>query len=463
MKESTGTGSGGAREPIGFVGLGAMGAPMARWLLSRGYDVIVSDLNGKAVEDLVNHGARAAATLTELASAASTVFTCLPSLGALRKVALGPEGLQHGTSISTLVDFSTTGPAFARELGAALAARKIDLLDAPITGNVVTAGNGKLGIMCSGPSATFGRTRPVLEDLASTALLYLGEENGRAQTLKLLNNLLSATGMAVACEAMILGVKAGLAPEAMLEAINASDASSSATRNKFARSVLARRFDFGARMAITAKDTSLAVGVVEELGVPAWIARRVQQIWGFAASQGGAERDGTSLITYLEPWAGIEVEGGRPAQATDSPGAARLMERLVGAVSATLLAVACEAFVAGSKAGLDPITMTRILGIETGRNFASSHVLPEQVATRKFAYGKSLGAALSDLDFVADEARRLGVTTWVLDGTRALYRLAAGLGRGGEDMSRLATYYEAWAGAEVRIPPSCHEEQGGRA
>ncbi|MPS27424.1 hypothetical protein E2I21_11400 [Alcaligenaceae bacterium SAGV5] len=129
-------------------------------------------------------------------------------------------------------------------------------------------------------------------------------------------------------------------------------------------------------------------------------------------------------------------------------------------VSATLLAAACEAFVAGAKAGLDPITMTRILGIETGRNFASSRVLPEQVATRTFAYGKSLGAALNDLDFVADEARRLGVTTWVLDGTRSLYRLAAGLGGGGEDMSRLATYYEAWAGAEVRIPAPGDQKQG---
>ncbi|MPS54860.1 NAD-binding protein [Pigmentiphaga sp.] len=461
MKEATGTGRADrAAGPIGFVGLGAMGAPMARWLVSRGHDVIVSDLNHGAVADLVGRGARTASTLKGLASEASTVFTCLPSLRALREVALGAEGLQHGTRISTLVDFSTTGPAFALELGAALAARKIDFLDAPITGNVVTAGNGTLGIMCSGPSAAFERARPVMADLASIALLHLGERNGRAQTLKLLNNLLSATGMAVACEAMILGTKAGLDPAAMLEAINASDASSSATRNKFARSVLTRSFDFGARMAITAKDTSLAAGVVEELGVPAWIARRVQQLWGFAASQGGAERDGTSLITYLEPWAGVEVGGGRVAEAGAATGQAQWMDRLVGAVSATLLAAACEAFVAGAKAGLDPITMTRILGIETGRNFASSRVLPEQVATRTFAYGKSLGAALNDLDFVADEARRLGVTTWVLDGTRSLYRLAAGLGGGGEDMSRLATYYEAWAGAEVRIPAPGDQKQG---
>ena len=129
------------------------------------------------------------------------------------------------------------------------------MLDSPITGNVVTAGNGKLGIMCSGPLAAFRHAEPVMRDLASVVVLYLGDETGRAQRLKLLNNLLSATGMAASCEAFILGVKAGLDPETMLEIINFGEASSSATRNKFPQSILPRRFDFGARMAITAKDT----------------------------------------------------------------------------------------------------------------------------------------------------------------------------------------------------------------
>ena len=159
-----------------------------------------------------------------------------------------------------------------------------------------------------------------MRDLASTIVLYLGEETGKAQTLKLLNNLLSATGMAASCEAFILGVKAGLDPQTMLEIINAGDASSSATRNKFPRSVLPRRFDFGARMAITVKDISLTVKEAEDLGVPMWIAQSVRQVWKYAASQGGSEKDGTALITFLEPWAGIEVRARTEAIPTSRSG-----------------------------------------------------------------------------------------------------------------------------------------------
>ena len=206
-----------------------------------------------------------------------------------------------------MLDFSTTGADFARHLAAQLSSRGIALVDAPITGSVVTAGNGGLGIMCSGPSAAFARVEPLLRDLARAVVLYLGERSGRAQTLKLLNNLLSATGMATTCEAVLVGFKAGLDPWRMLEVINAGDASSSASRNKFAKSVLPRRFDYGARMAITAKDTSLTVGECEALGVPMWVGQAVRQVWNVAASQGGAERDASSLITFLEPWAGVEL------------------------------------------------------------------------------------------------------------------------------------------------------------
>jgi 3-hydroxyisobutyrate dehydrogenase-like beta-hydroxyacid dehydrogenase len=437
-----------------------------------------------------------------------------------------------------------------------------------------------------------------MADLANTTLLYLGEQNGKAQTLKLLNNLLSATGMAASCEAMILGVKAGLDPERMLEVINAGEASSSATRNKFPKSILPRRFDFGARMAITAKDISLTVGEAEDLGVPMWIGQAVRQIWKYAVSQGGAEKDGTSLITFLEPWAGVQVKaanvarsaaaegspqkierprfviacesavtdavarqlaargwdargdnqgprsctivavtpgctpaqfraalppasdghcivlnaclmrtdeaeriaqalaqeghgyvdallsgparqvacgeatvlasgeaafvdaaipllealGKRVSRVGDMAGQAQLMHQITGSLAATLLAASCESFVTGAKAGLDPLTMTKILGIETGRNAASAHIIPEQVATRRFDHGKRIGESLRELSLLSEEASRRGVTTWILDRARLLYGLAAQMGSPEDDMTRLATYYERWAGTQVRTP-----------
>ena len=588
----------GLTEPIGFIGLGAMGSPMARHLAGLGYRLLVHDVNPRAVQSVVDCGAQAIASPKTIASAAKLVFTCLPSLEALREVALGKDGLHAGDAIGTYVDLSTTGANFAREMAAALRQFGIMMLDSPITGNVITAGNGKLGIMCSGPLAAFRHAEPVMRDLASVVVLYLGDETGRAQRLKLLNNLLSATGMAASCEAFILGVKAGLDPETMLEIINSGEASSSATRNKFPQSILPRRFDFGARMAITAKDTSLTVKEAEELGVPMWIAQSVQQVWKYAVSQGGGEKDGTALITYLEPWAGVEVRarggavpprrvdaiasrrvdghvvvceertlealarrlrvqnwsvavagedaakradctlvavpagtdpagmlislrpadshartivnaclmpsthavelsralsergeayldalltgshrdiesgvaallasgsnaafeqakplleaiGGRVFYVSEKPGAAQLMQQINGSLFAILLAATCESYVAGAKAGLDALTMTKILGIETGRNAASARIIPEQVATRKFNHGKRIEEAYRELSFASDEARRLGVTPWILDKARLLYGLAAKLGSPNDDVTRLITHYERWANIEV--------------
>jgi 3-hydroxyisobutyrate dehydrogenase-like beta-hydroxyacid dehydrogenase len=574
-----------SRDHVGFIGLGAMGAPMARHLARSGVPVLVYDINPKAVRSVVECGARAVAHPRAIADRARLVLTCLPSFDALRAVVLGKNGLQGGRAIKTYVDCSTTGAGFAREMAAALKPAGIAMLDAPITGNVITAGNGKLGVMCSGSAAAFRDARPVLQRLAGAMVLYIGPQQGKAQTMKLLNNLLSATGMAASCEAFILGVKAGLDPRVMLDVINAGEASSSATRNKFAASVLARKFDFGARMAITIKDITTAVQEAEELGVPMWIARAIREQWHYAISQGAYDRDGTSLITYLEQWAGVEVRtpavapaeaprgydkllikknifvcgenlrellAGRlkpragsactvvgvtprlsvaaqieaqlrarsrrrvinlcPIAANDAralaalaekhghgyldapltgtlaearrgalmvlvsgdpahyetllplfkclgervfhvdtrPGMAQFMHQINGVLFATLFAVTCEAFVAGAKARLTPQVMTRVMGIETGRNVASAHIMPTQIVTRRFRHGKCIAEALQELDALSAEAARLGVTNWIFEKTRLLYRLAANLGSANDDITRLVTHYEAWAKAEVR-------------
>ncbi|PMS38604.1 hypothetical protein C0Z20_01675 [Trinickia symbiotica] len=596
---------------IGFIGLGAMGAPMARHLARQGYRLFVHDFNRSTVDSVVQCGAQAVRSAREVADRCSIVLLCLPSLPAIRDVVFGDAGVAGGAAVRVVVDFSTTGADFARETAQRLAARGIALLDSPITGNVTTAGNGKLGIMCSGPRAAYENVAAVMATLASAMVLYLGEESGKAQTLKLLNNLLSATGMASTCEAFILGVKAGLAPRRMLEIINSGDASSSASRNKFARSVLPRRFDFGARMAITAKDISLSVEEAQGRGVPMWVGQAVQQIWKFASTQGGYDRDGTSLITYLEPWAGIEVfspdeepscrisftepahrplvlicaeadmrvlaerlvasgysgredeearhnirlrlpyaarvtvtllsvaedESGesisvRIAEAAraeaavvnmcpmarkkaidirallgaetgycdalhtgthrdiaagdgvmivggeesaiqaaghalvnlcrdafrigSTAGAAHLMLDIHTSLFATLLAVTSEAYVAGVKAGLAPEQMAKIMRIETGRNAASSRVLPLEVATRKFNYGFSLGDTSARLTAATNEARQLGVTTWIFDKVRGLYGLVQACTDATHDVTTVAQQYERWAGVEVRSAGSTH-------
>lgn len=279
---------------------------MARHLAALGLPLLVYDINQRAVQSVVDGGAQAAASPKAIASAASIVFTCLPSLAALREVALGEDGLRAGRAIKTYVDLSTTGSQFAREISAALKRAGITMVDSPVVGGPEMAADGTLGIACSGPRAAFRKAEPILKQLGCV-VAYIGATAGQAQTMKVLNNLLSQTGMAASCEAFILGVKAGLDPDIMLEIINSGEASSHATRKRFPRFILPRSFDAGVRMAITFKDITLCVKEAEELGVPMWIGQTVRQLWAYAISQGASENDGTTLITYLEPWAGVEV------------------------------------------------------------------------------------------------------------------------------------------------------------
>ncbi len=283
---------------------------MARHLARRGVPLLVHDLNTRAVQSVVDCGARAAASPKAIASQARLVFTCLPSLTALKEVALGKDGLCAGRAIRIYVDLSSTGAPFAREMSEALKPYGITMLDSPITGGGVknAAEQGMLTIMVSGPRAAFRHAESVLRQLGNI-VVYIGGKTGQAQTVKLLNNMLVAGAMSASCEAFILGVKAGLDPEVMLEIINSGEASSSSTRNRFPRAILPRSFDFGARMAIANKDTQLFLKEAEALGVPVWVARAARQVWAYAISQGASERDSTTLITYLEAWAGVEVRG----------------------------------------------------------------------------------------------------------------------------------------------------------
>jgi 3-hydroxyisobutyrate dehydrogenase-like beta-hydroxyacid dehydrogenase len=146
----------------------------------------------------------------------------------------------------------------------------------------------------------------------------------------------------------------------------------------------------------------------------------------------------------------LQAIGSKVFHVGKRPGAAQIMHQINGSLFSTLLAVTCEAFVAGAKAGLPPETMTRVMGIETGKNAASARIIPEQVATRKFKHGKLIAEACRELTLMSDEARRQGITIWIADKVRQLYGLAAQLGRPQDDITRLITHYEKWAGVEVK-------------
>jgi 3-hydroxyisobutyrate dehydrogenase-like beta-hydroxyacid dehydrogenase len=207
--------------------------------------------------------------------------------------------------VRTLIDLSTTGPRVAAAVAAGLKDREIAWVDAPVSGGVNGAVKGTLAVMVSCERRLFVRLEPVLKNIGK--VFFIGEQPGMGQTMKLINNMLSAAAMAVSCEGIVMGAKAGLDPAVMIDVINAGSGMNTATRDKFPKSILPRTFDFGFATGLMYKDVKLCMDEADALGVPMWVANAARQVWSVANTQLGADSDFTSVIKCVEQWAGIEV------------------------------------------------------------------------------------------------------------------------------------------------------------
>jgi 3-hydroxyisobutyrate dehydrogenase-like beta-hydroxyacid dehydrogenase len=294
---------------LGFIGVGRMGGPMARRLIEAGYALTLFDTSEAALKPLVERGAEAAASPEAVASAAETVLVSLPTPDIVRQVALGPGGVASGTRVKTFIDLSTTGPRMAATIASSFAERGIAAVDAPVSGGVGGAVKGTLAVMVACERGLFQRLTPVLETFGK--VFFIGEKPGMGQTMKLVNNLLSAAAMAVSSEAVVMGVKAGLDPTTMIDVINAGSGMNTATRDKFPRAILPRSFDYGFATGLMYKDVKLCLEEADALGAPMWISSAVRQLWSVANAQLGPETDFTTVIQLLEKWAGVEVKGRR--------------------------------------------------------------------------------------------------------------------------------------------------------
>jgi 2-hydroxy-3-oxopropionate reductase len=298
-----------AKRTIGFVGVGVMGQPIASHLIGKGHEVIVYDRSDAAVRAMVEAGAKAGTSSRDVADRASVVFTSLPSPAVFTEVLTGEGQLKDGKAVKVIVDLSTVGSRATRNAAKALAEKKIDLVDAPVSGGAGGARAGTLAVMVAGPEAAVAEVKELLEVFGK--LFMVGPEAGQAQLLKLLNNMLSSTAFAITSEAFVAGVRGGLDPQVMMAAINAGSGRSGASQDKFMKQVLPGTFDFGFPVSSVCKDIGLAVEECEALGVPMWIGNTVRQLWNFAGKQDGMQRDMTELVRSIEDWA----EGTGPQKA----------------------------------------------------------------------------------------------------------------------------------------------------
>ncbi len=289
-------------ERIAFIGVGRMGGPMAGRLLAAGHQVSVFDFSAPSVAALVAQGARAGTSAADAARNADIVMASLPSPAAVRGLA---TDLAAVPGIKVFVDLSTSGPAASQAVATTLQPAGIAAVDAPVSGGVKGAAAGTLTLMISGPGAAVARVQPLLQVLGK--VVVVGEKPGLGQTLKLANNLMSAASLAIASEAMAMGVKAGLDPAVMLEVINASSGRNSATQDKIPKHVLNRKFDFGFANALSFKDVRLCLEEAEGLGVPMVVGAAVRQMLSITQQVCGPDADVTDMIKVHEEWAGCRI------------------------------------------------------------------------------------------------------------------------------------------------------------
>ncbi len=297
---------------VGFIGIGKMGAPMARRLLTHGYELFIRDIDDAAVLPFKGQArVRICGSPREVAEHTPVILLSLPLPRTLEEVVLGNGGVMAAEPGGCVIDLSTSGVKASRTVAAALKARGTAFLDAPVSGGVPGAEKGTLSVMVAGDSELYTTWRPLLSRIGKN-VFHVGAEPGQGQAMKLVNNMLSATALAATSEAMAVATKAGISPAVALDILNVSSGRNSATQDKFPKDVITGTFNYGFATQLMLKDVKLFEELAEELAVPTLVSPAVVNAWRIAVSQGLGARDFTVIAQLFERWAGVDIRA--PAQ-----------------------------------------------------------------------------------------------------------------------------------------------------
>jgi 3-hydroxyisobutyrate dehydrogenase len=283
---------------VAFLGLGKMGAPMAKRCLEAGYDVRGADPFASARDAFTAAGGKAFATGREAAKGVSTVITMLPDSKVVREAVLGSEGIADVLGKDALIiDMSSSVPSDTQELGKALAARGIALVDAPVSGGVKRAIDGTLSIMAGGEAANVERARPLLMAMAKS--VFATGPLGSGHAMKALNNYVSAAGLVAACEALLIGRRFGLQPDTIIDVLNASTGKNNSTDVKMKQFVVSESFASGFSLALMAKDLRIAADLSKRVGLGESNAETIASLWEEAREQLDKDADHTAIYRFI--------------------------------------------------------------------------------------------------------------------------------------------------------------------
>ncbi len=293
---------------VGFIGVGNMGGPMCRNLIKKSnHQVTVFDLNAAALKTCTDLGGTAARSIAEVTKGADVVMTSLPMPKDVEAVTLGDGGiLANIAKGQTYIDLSTNAPSMVKRIGAAMAAKGIAMLDAPVSGGTVGAEAATIAIMVGGDKKVFDDALPVLQSFSAN-VIHMGEL-GTGTVAKLVNNMMAFCNAAAASEGMMLGVTAGLDP-AKLSQVIASSSGNSAVFKSFSERALSGQFSppsFALNLAH--KDLHLAMELADELDVPLPLGSATHNLQRMARKMGMGNADSSTVLAVYEKVLGKTVK-----------------------------------------------------------------------------------------------------------------------------------------------------------
>ncbi|MGI6226096.1 MAG: NAD(P)-dependent oxidoreductase [Peptococcales bacterium] len=284
---------------IGFIGVGIMGKPMCKNLLKKGFQVtVIAHKNIQPVEELKEMGASVATSRVELANNSDVLITVLPGPKEVEEVCFGEDSIVKGLKPGSIyIDMSTSSPALSKEICKRLTDYGVKMLDAPISRGVPAAEKGTLITLVGGEEKVLDECRHVLEAMASD-ILHMGPI-GSGHSAKLVNNVKIMTEMVLICESLALGLKSGIEPQKLFDAISLSSGNSFYFQYKVPR-MLKGEFEPGGSVDIGFKDIYLALEWAREIGVPMLLPALAQQVYQTAREKGLSGKDNASIIKIYE-------------------------------------------------------------------------------------------------------------------------------------------------------------------
>lgn len=290
---------------VGFIGLGIMGKPMSKNLLKAGYEIVVSDHNSEAADELVALGAQKVSSPKKIAELCDVVITMLPNSPQVKTVALGENGIIEGARPgSVFIDMSSISPLASREIHDALKQKGIDMLDAPVSGGEPKAIDGTLSVMVGGDKAIFDKYQPLLKAMAGS-VVHTGDI-GAGNVTKLANQIIVAVNIAAMSEALTLATKAGVNPDLVFQAIRGGLAGSTVLEAK-APMVMDRNFKPGFRIDLHIKDLANALDTSHGIGAQLPLTASVMEMMHALRVDGLGQADHSALACYYEKLAQVEI------------------------------------------------------------------------------------------------------------------------------------------------------------